>query len=91
MINDDRLGWFGLRIVVPITQWKDYYEDYPWIIKIENSTENGLSKTSGIECFQIKSFSEERFLKKIGNISTELVDQIHLKVLKTFNPKYNIT
>jgi len=59
-------------------------------IKIENSSENGLSKVSGIECFQIKSFSEERFIKKIGYVSTEFVEHIHLTVLKTFNPKYSI-
>jgi len=33
VINDDRLGRFGLRIVIPITQWKGYFEDYPWISK----------------------------------------------------------
>ena len=90
VINDDRLGRFGLKIIIPITQWKDFFQDYPWIIKLEPSTENGLSKISGIECFQIKSFSEERFIKKIGILSNELVKEIHLTSLKTFNPQYNI-
>ena len=61
-----------------------------WIIKIENSAENGLKKISGIECFQIKSFSEKRFVKKLGTIPDTLVAEIHLTALKTFNPKYAI-
>ena len=90
VINDDRLGRFGLRIVIPITEWKTFFSDYPWIIKIEGSAENGLRKTSGIECFQVKSFSEKRFVKKLGAISATQVAEIHLTVLKTFNPKYAI-
>jgi mRNA interferase MazF len=90
VINDDMLGRFGLRIIVPITGWKDYYEEYPWIIKIENNQQNGLSKVSGIECFQIKSFSQDRFIKQIGTISKELLYQIHTTSLKTLNPRYEI-
>ena len=90
VINDDRLGRFGLRIAVPITEWKDFFSDYPWIIRIESSVENGLKKTSGIECFQIKSFSEKRFVKKLGYIPKALVEKIHQTVLKTFDPNYTI-
>jgi len=90
IINDDMMGRFGLRIIVPITEWKDYYEEYPWIIKIENNNTNGLSKLSGIECFQVKSFSQDRFIKKLGKIPSNLIYKIHQTVLKTFNPLYEI-
>lgn len=90
VINDDNMGRFGLSLIVPITGWKDYFQDFPWIIKIQNSQQNGLTKVSAIECFQIKSFSQERFLEKIGNVDSEMVEKIHLKILKTFNPIYKI-
>jgi len=90
IINDDLLGRFGIRMIVPITGWKDYYKDFPWIIQIEPNSDNGLTKTSGIECFQIKSFSQERFVKQIGIIDQETVKIIHQTVLKTFNPLYEI-
>jgi len=44
VVSDDRIGRFGVKIVVPITEWKDYYKDYPWIIKIQNNKNNGLVK-----------------------------------------------
>lgn len=90
VVNDDRVGRFGIKIVVPITEWKDYYKNYPWIIKITPNSLNGLSKDSSIECFQIKSFSSERFDKKIGEIDKSLLSQIHNTIVKTLNPIYKI-
>jgi len=51
-INDDMLGRFGLRVIAPITGWKDYYKDLPWIIDIKPNPDNELTKTSSIECFK---------------------------------------
>ncbi|WP_458700652.1 type II toxin-antitoxin system PemK/MazF family toxin [Sulfurospirillum sp. 1307] len=90
VVNDDRVGRFGIKIVVPITTWKDYYVDYLWIVKIPLNGDTGLTKTSGAECFQIKSFSEKRFIKKIGVISTNLTKEIHSTILKTLNPYYGL-
>jgi len=91
VINHDLMGRFGLRIIVPVTGWEAYYEEYPWIIKLQPDATNGLSKTSGIECFQVKSFAQERFIKKIGVLDQSLIEKIHRTVLKTFNPIYELT
>ncbi len=90
VINDNRLGKFGIKIVVPITEWREHLNSYPWIIKIEQNSLNGLSKTSAFECFQIKSFSISRFVKKIGIIEDNLIQEIHKTVAKTLNPKYKL-
>ena len=90
VINDDRLGRFGIKIVVPLTEWKEYLSNYPWVIKIINNQTNGLSKISAFECFQIKSFSVERFIKKVGEIDNNTLIKIHQTVAKIFNPKYKL-
>ena len=90
VVNDDRIGRFGIKIVVPITQWKEHYIDYPWIIKIIPDDINGLSKDSSIECFQIKSFAVDRFDKKIGEIDKLLLLQVHQTIAKILNPTYKI-
>ena len=90
VVSSNNVGRFGLKIVIPITEWKEYYEDFPWIIKIAPNEKNGLSKLSSIECFQIKSFSIERFVQKIGEIDTELLLKIHTTIAKVFNPKYKL-
>lgn len=90
VVNDNRLGRFGIKIVVPITEWKEQLESYPWIIKVENNELNGLSKTSAFECFQIKSFSIKRFVKKLGDVEKETILEIHKTIAKTLNPEYNL-
>jgi len=67
IINHNALGKLPLKIIVPVTEWKDRYGAAPWMVKIEANKENGLSKTSSIDCFQIRSVAEDRFLKKRVN------------------------
>jgi len=90
VINDDRVGRFGIKIIVPITQWKEHYTNYPWIIKIVPNAVNGLTKESSVECFQIKSFAEDRFVQKIGYVERECLQQIHQRIVKILNPLYKL-
>lgn len=90
VVSNNSSGRFGLRIVVPITQWKEYYVDFPWIIELGHTLENGLKKKSSIECFQIKSFAEERFSNKVGEINEDLLLKVHSIIVKTLNPKYKL-
>jgi len=76
IVSDDSLGKMPLKVIVPITDWKDRYEIAPWMIKIEPNSKNGLTKDSSADCFQVRSVSQERFVKKIGNISDKIKDEI---------------
>jgi mRNA interferase MazF len=76
VVNDDRLGKLPLKIVIPITDWKERYDIAPWMVKIEPDASNGLSKTSCADCFQIRSLSQERLIKKLGYIDTVTLDEI---------------
>jgi mRNA interferase MazF len=78
IVNDDSLGKLPLRIIVPITDWKDRYEIAPWMIKLESNLKNGLTKDSSADCFQIRSVSQERFVKKMGSISDVIMDEIKI-------------
>jgi len=51
IVNDNSLGKLPLRIVVPLTDWKERYDAVPWMVKIDASKDNGLSKTSSAHCF----------------------------------------
>ena len=54
IVNDDRLGRLPLKVVVPITEWKDRYAIAPWMVRIDPSDKNGLNKPSSADCFQIR-------------------------------------
>lgn len=90
VINDDKAGKLNLRTIVPITDWKDNYKYFPWMIEINPDNINNLSKKSAIDCFQVKNYSTSRFIKQIGEISNNLIFEIHQTVVKTLNSQYSL-
>ena len=46
------------------------------MVKITPDKNNGLSKDSSADCFQIRSVSQERFITKIGEVSDSIMDEI---------------
>ncbi|WP_354359898.1 type II toxin-antitoxin system PemK/MazF family toxin [Pedobacter sp. UYP30] len=76
IVNDDGLGKLPLKIIVPITDWKEHYKIAPWMVKINLSVSNGLAKVSSADCFQIRSLSQKRLIKKIGFIDINTLQEI---------------
>jgi mRNA interferase MazF len=76
IVNDNSLGKLPLRIIVPLTDWKNKYSIAPWMIKIEQDNSNGLIKDSAADCFQVRSVSELRFVRKLGNVSSNIMEEI---------------
>ena len=75
IINDDSIAVLPLRVIVPITQWKDKFSGAIWMIRIEPDSQNRLSKLSAIDTFQIRSISTARFIKKVGLISPDILSE----------------
>jgi mRNA interferase MazF len=76
IVNDDQVGILPLKVIVPITDWKDRYAQAPWMVRLELSPENGLSKTSTADTFQVRSVSEQRFVSRLGRLPPESMDAI---------------
>jgi len=82
IINTDSLGKLPLKIIAPITEWKEHYANYPWMVKIIPTEQNNLSKTSAVDCFQIRSVSIDRFLNKIGIVETKTFNNTQEAIAK---------
>jgi len=76
VVSDDGLGKLPLKIVVPINDWKDKYQFAKWMVKIKPNAANGLNKDSSADCFQVRSVSEERFVKRLGHVDGTILAQI---------------
>jgi mRNA interferase MazF len=87
IVNVDELGKLPLKVIVPITDWKEHYQIAPWMVRIENSKLNGLNKLSSADCFQIRSVSEERFIKKIGLLNNKYLKEISIGLARVLNIK----
>lgn len=66
----------ALQIVVPITGWQSQFAEYFWMVHLFPTNNNGLSKESAADVFQIKSVSVNRFRRKLGSINTLELNQI---------------
>lgn len=85
IVNDDALGKLPLKIIVPLTDWKEKYDLAPWMIKIEPNSKNGLTKNSSADCFQIRSIAEQRFVKRLGKISLTKLAAIKIGLSKVLS------
>ncbi|NHE57815.1 type II toxin-antitoxin system PemK/MazF family toxin [Cyclobacterium plantarum] len=85
IVNDDTLGKLPLKIIVSVTDWKDRYQIAPWMIKLIPDSENGLTKVSAADTFQIRSVSKERFVKKVGLVSESIREQIRIGLSKVLS------
>jgi len=90
VVSYDEMGRLPLRTIVPITNYSKSFESYPWMITLENDKFNGLSKRSSIDCFQVRNFSHNRFIKKLGIVEKDILINTHTTILKTLNPAYRL-
>lgn len=85
IVNDNSLGKLPLKIIVPVTNWKEQYEIVPWMIKIEPNSKNGLTKKSSADCFQVRSVSRNRFVKRLGELSVSEMNEIRIGLSKVLS------
>ena len=76
IVNEDAIGILPLRVIVPLTDWKERYAIAPWMVRIEPDATNGLSEPSAADAFQMRSVSQERFARRIGRISEAILQEV---------------
>ena len=76
VVNDDAMGVLPLKVIVPMTDWKDHYAVAAWMVRVDPDSANGLSKVSAADAFQVRSVSQQRFVKQLGRLSAALMDEV---------------
>lgn len=76
IVNDDAVGILPLKVIVPVTEWKDRYAVAPWMVRLEPGAENGLDKPSAADTFQVRSVAQERFVRRLGELSDTTMQEI---------------
>lgn len=80
VISSDAVGRLPIKLVAPITDWKDHYARNIWHICIKPDSTNGLSKVSAVDALQLRGMDERRFIRKLGQVSTDTLEEIVLAV-----------
>ncbi len=76
IMSEEGIGRLPLQIVVPITDWKSHYINYPWFVRLCPTRTNGLTKESGADAYQVKSLSIDRLVECIGILEGNQVAEI---------------
>ena len=86
VMSGPSVGRMSLRIVVPITAWSPRFERFAWFVHLGPTTENGLSKESGADAFQVKSVSLDRFRTRMGTLTPEEVASVAFAIALCVGP-----
>lgn len=87
IVSDDALGILPLKVIVPITDWKPRYSTADWMVRLDPDQTNHLSKPSAADCFQVRSLSDLRMVRKIGEVDTLKMAEIEDALGKVLNIK----
>lgn len=80
VISSDAVGRLPVKLVAPITDWKDHYTRNIWHVYIEPDSTNGLTKPSAVDALQVRGLDYQRFIRKLGEVSSTMLDEIGLAV-----------
>ena len=65
-----------LAIVAPVTRWRRRWDTNPFFFTADLKPHHGLSKKLAVDCFQVRALSHQRFVKKLGALTTAEMDRI---------------
>lgn len=75
--------------VVPITSWQNKFIVRPWFLRIDKNVNNGLEVDSAINCSQLKSFSKDRLVKKIGEVDETILKEVKFIIDEILDSRFN--
>ena len=76
IVSDDQIGLLPLKVVVPLTDWKDWHGKVSWMVKVMPLPATGLSKISAADAFQVRSVAHERFSRQLGKLDAAVMREI---------------
>ena len=76
VISSDSVGRLPVKLVAPITSWKDAFTNNLWHVRIEPDGQNGLVRTSVVDLLQIRGVDTRRFAIRLGNVTSSVLDEI---------------
>ena len=76
VVSSDAVGILPIKLVAPVTDWKDRYAHSSWHVRIDPDAANGLTKSSAVDTLQLRGVDTSRFVKQLGRISADKIEEI---------------
>lgn len=85
IVNSNSIKVLPLKVIVPVTEWKETFTNANWKVRLEPDQTNGLNKTSAADVFQVRSVSEQRFIRRLGALSETDMEAIAKALVAVFD------
>ena len=66
VVSSNAVGRLPIKLVAPITDWKDYFAPNLWHVQIAPDPTNGLRKISAVDTLQLRGMDLQRFIRKLA-------------------------
>jgi mRNA interferase MazF len=76
VISSNLFSSIPVRIIIPVTSWREKFSDRPFMVRLNANSENGLDKDSAGNVLQVRSLSTERFVRKLGRVSDDILQEL---------------
>ncbi|WP_373541990.1 type II toxin-antitoxin system PemK/MazF family toxin [Chamaesiphon sp.] len=76
IISSDLFDLISLKIAIPVTSWQDKFRERPFMVRIDANPDNRLDRDSAGNILQVRSLSTDRFVKRLGQMSTEVLQEL---------------
>jgi mRNA interferase MazF len=76
VVSSDEIGRLPIKLIAPVTDWKDVFSRNAWHIRLEPNAKNGLTKVSAVDTLQLRGLDTQRFVRKLGTIEPGTMNRI---------------
>lgn len=80
IISSNAIGRLPIKLVAPLTDWKEYFTGNLWHVRINPTKQNGLLKISAVDALQLRGLDNQRFVRRLGEVDAETLEEIALAV-----------
>ena len=80
VVSSDAVGQLPIRLVAPLTGWKEYFTSNVWHVRIDPDPSTGLAKTSAADALQLRGLDQQRFIRKLGRVPPPAMEELVLAI-----------
>ena len=80
MVSSDAVGRLAIKLVAPVTDWKEHFSPNIWHVRIDPNPANGLTKTSAVDTLQLRGMDRQRFIRRLGQVTPAAMEAIVLAI-----------
>ncbi len=74
--SEEAVGKLAIKLIVPITDWKDIFAGNLWYVRIDPDSKNGLLKPSASDSLQIRCVNQRRLGRRLGRLDSRKLEDV---------------